>query len=84
MTSQFKQINIRFDGGNMNFFKKKSKKNIDIYTPNRWTLGWSLNIELGFPDGTYLPRKAALVLHPEYFDENDEPILDMLPMDKPK
>lgn len=68
----------------MNFFKKKSKKNIDIYTPNRWTLSWSLNIELGFPDGTYLPRKAALILHPEYFDENGEPILDMLPMDSMK
>lgn len=52
--------------------------------PTCWTLGWSLNMELGFADGRYLPRKAALILYPEYFDENGEPIKDMLPLDKPK
>ena len=51
--------------------------------PTHWCLGWSLNMELGFDDGKYLPRKAALVLYPEYFD-NGEPIKDMLPLDKPK
>lgn len=52
--------------------------------PTHWCLGWSLNMELGFDDGKYLPRKAALVLYPEYFDDNGEPIKDMLPLDKPK
>jgi hypothetical protein len=61
------------------FLKKKSKKNIDNYKPNCWTLSWSGTIELGFPDGTYLPRKAALILHPQYFKDG-EPILDILPM----
>ena len=64
-----------------NIFKKKEKKNNSI--PDRWTLSWGFTIELGFPDGTYLPRKAALLLHPEYFKDG-EPILDMLPMDKPE
>ena len=50
--------------------------------PTHWTLGWSLDIELGFNDSRYLPRKAALILYPEYFDENGEPILDMLPIGK--
>ena len=50
--------------------------------PTHWTLGWSLEVELGYDDGTYLPRKAALILYPEYFDENGEPILDMLPIGK--
>lgn len=50
--------------------------------PSCWTLGWSLDIELGFNDGKYLPRKAALILYPEYFDENKEPILNMLPIRK--
>ena len=49
--------------------------------PTHWCLGWSLDIELGFDDGKYLPRKAALILYPEYFNENGEPKLDMLPMD---
>lgn len=49
-------------------------------TPTHWTLGWSLEAELGFSDGKYLPRKAALILYPEYFDEQGEPILDMLPI----
>lgn len=47
-----------------------------------WTLGWGLEAELGFDDGRYLPRKAAMILYPEYFDENGEPILDMLPFKK--
>ena len=49
--------------------------------PTHWTLGWSLEAELGFSDGKYLPRKAALILYPEYFDEQGEPILDMLPIE---
>lgn len=52
--------------------------------PTHWCLGWSLNMELGFDDGKYLPRKVALILYPEYFDDNGEPIKDMLPLDKPK
>lgn len=52
--------------------------------PTHWTMGWGGTVELGFDDGKYLPRKAALILHPEYFDENGEPILDMLPIGKPK
>ena len=52
--------------------------------PTHWCLGWSLNMELGFDDGKYLPRKAALVLYPEYFDDNGEPIKYMLPLDEPK
>jgi hypothetical protein len=52
--------------------------------PTHWCLGWSLNMELGFDDGRYLPRKAALVLYPEYFDDNGEPIKDMLQLDEPK
>lgn len=49
--------------------------------PTHWCLGWSLNLELGFDDGKYLPRKAALIFYPKYFDENGEPKLDMLPID---
>lgn len=49
--------------------------------PTHWTLGWSLEAELGFSDGKYLPRKAALILYPEYFDEQGKPILDMLPIE---
>lgn len=49
--------------------------------PTHWCLGFSLDIELGFDDEKYLPRKAAVKLYPEYFDENGEPKLDMLPMD---
>ena len=52
--------------------------------PTHWCLGWSLNMELGFDNGKYLPRKAALILYPEYFDDNGEPIKDMLPLDEPK
>ena len=52
--------------------------------PTHWTLGWSLEPELGFDDGTYLPRKAALLLNPEYFDENGNPKLDMLPIGEAK
>ena len=57
----------------------KNKQEVDIYTPCCWTLGWSMNIELGFSDGTYLPRRVALILYPQYFKDG-EPILDMLPM----
>ena len=49
--------------------------------PTHWCLGWSGNLELGFDDGTYLFRKAALLLYPEYFNESGEPKLDMLPID---
>lgn len=49
--------------------------------PTHWCLGWSGNLELGFDDGKYLPRKAALILYPEYFNESSEPKLDMLPID---
>lgn len=49
--------------------------------PTHWCLGWSGNLELGFDDGKYLPRKAALILYPEYFNESGEPKLDMLPID---
>lgn len=63
----------------MGFFKKKTKKNINNNIPNCWTLSWSGTIELGFPDGKYLPRDAALILHPQYFKDG-EPNLDMLPM----
>lgn len=49
--------------------------------PTHWCLGWSGHLELGFDDEKYLPRKAALILYPEYFDENGDPKLDMLPMD---
>lgn len=47
-----------------------------------WTLGWSGDIELGVGDGFYLPRKSAILLHPEYFDEKGEPVLGKLPMDR--
>ena len=50
--------------------------------PINWCLSWSGTIELGFSDGTYLPRDAATILYPEYF-ENGEPILSKLPMDEP-
>jgi hypothetical protein len=52
--------------------------------PTCWVLGWSLNPEIGFADGKYLPREAALLLYPEYFDADGKPKLDMLPLDKPK
>ena len=50
--------------------------------PTHWTLGWDLKPQLAFADGRYLPRKAALVLYPQYFDENGEPIMDLLPIGK--
>lgn len=49
--------------------------------PTHWALGHSLRPELGFDDGTYLMRNAGKILYPEYFDENGEPRLDMLPLD---
>ena len=52
--------------------------------PTCWTLGWSLDMELGFDDGKYLPRNTALILYPEYFDEDGNPIKDILPIDEPK
>ena len=54
---------------------------IDTSKPTHWCLGYSLDLELGFDDEKYLPRKAALKLYPEYFDENGKPRLDMLPID---
>ena len=63
-------------------FKKPKNKPTNDH-PTHWTLGWGGTLELGFDDGTYLPRKAALLLNPEYFDENGEPKLDMLPIKKP-
>jgi hypothetical protein len=64
----------------MKLFRKrnKPKEEVDTYTPICWTLSWSGTIELGFADGTYLPRRAGLILHPQYFKDG-EPILDMLP-----
>lgn len=61
------------------FFKKKKLKNDH---PTHWTLGWDLSLELGFDDGTYLPRNAGLLLYPMYFDENGEPIKESLPIGK--
>lgn len=55
-------------------------KPIKTDKPTHWTLGWGLTIELGFDDGTYLPRKPAIILYPEYFDEKGEPKIDMLPL----
>lgn len=52
--------------------------------PICWCIGWDANIELGFENGTYLPRKAAIILYPEYFDEHGEPRLYMLPIDGDK
>ena len=64
-------------------FEVEEKEPVDTSIPDCWTLSWSGTIELGFPDGTYLPRRVALMTHSEYFKDG-EPILDMLPMDKPK
>ena len=52
-------------------------------SPCCWTLSWIGTIELAFPDGKYLPRHLALMSYPQYFKDG-EPILDMLPMNKPK
>ena len=49
--------------------------------PTHWCLGWSGQLDLGFDDEKYLMRKHALMFYPEYFDENGEPRLDMLPID---
>lgn len=46
-----------------------------------WTMGWSGDVELGVGEGCYLPRKAAVLLHPEFFDEGGNPILSALQMD---
>ena len=62
------------------FKKKKKTEKPKNNEPTHWTLGWSMDLELGFDDGTYLPRKAALLLYPQYFDENGEPIKDALPI----
>lgn len=62
-------------------FKKRVVKNKDKNKkPTHWTLGYSFKPELGFDDGTYLMRKAARILYPEYFNEIGEPRLDMLPL----
>lgn len=60
---------------------KPKKKHISK-EPTHWTLSWNLTMELGFDDGTYLPRKVGLILYPQYFDKNGEPKKDMLPIDK--
>ena len=64
--------------------QKKEAKQMSKQLPTKWVLGWSGDIELGFDDGKYLPRKPALILYPEYFDEQGNPIKDKLPFDKPK
>ena len=56
--------------------KEKSKG------PTHWCLGWNGNVELGFDDGTYLSRDIALILYPEYFDNNGNPNFEMLPFDE--
>ena len=50
--------------------------------PTHWTMGWNGDVELGFNDGTYLPRKSALILFPEYFDKDGKPMLNLLPVEK--
>lgn len=50
--------------------------------PTHWCMSWAGTVELGFDDGTYLPRKAALILYAQYFDAEENPILDMLPFDE--
>ncbi len=50
--------------------------------PTHWCMSWAGTVEIGFDDGTYLPRKAAIILYPEYFDDKNEPIISMLPMDQ--
>ena len=62
--------------------KKEEKKKRNLVRPTHWCISWGGTVELGFADGTYLPRVAALILYPEYFDKNGEPILESLPMDK--
>ena len=47
-------------------------------------MGWSGQLDLGFDDEKYLMRKDGLIFYPEYFDENGEPKLDMLPIDTPE
>ena len=56
----------------------KNKNKVKADRPTHWTMGFSLDLELGFGDGTYLPRKAAVLLYPQYFDENGEPIKSAL------
>lgn len=51
--------------------------------PSFWTLGWGLTVELGFSDGRYLPRESALLLYPEFFGKDGEPIMERLPIVKP-
>ena len=63
--------------------RKIWNKKVDTSKPTYWTMGWGGDPELGFSDGTYLPRKAALLLHSEYFDKNGNPILSALPVGKP-
>lgn len=63
--------------------KQRLEEGLKKELPTKWVLGWSGDIELGFDDGKYLPRKAALILYPEYFDESGNPIKEKLPFDKP-
>ena len=62
---------------------KKNKKPPND-NPTHWTLGFSLDLELGFDDGKYMPRKAAILFYPQYFDKNGEPIRDALPIGRSK
>ena len=47
-----------------------------------WTLGWDREIHILFEDNKILWGDADRILYPEYFDENGEPLLDKLPMDR--
>ena len=49
--------------------------------PTHWCMSWAGTVELGFDNGTYLPREAALILYPDYFDNGGNPILEKLPFD---
>lgn len=64
-----------------NWRKKKKEKSL---IPTHWCLGHDFKPQLGFDDGTYLPREAGKIFHPEYFDKNGEPKMDMLPLDGQK
>lgn len=64
--------------------ENKKKETVKAEHPTHWTLGWSLDLELGFDDGKYLPRKAAILFYPQYFDEKGEPIRDALQIGRSK
>lgn len=62
------------------WFKNKKQKPSIPNKPTHWCLGWTGDIELGFDDGKYLPRKAALIIYPQFFTDG-KPNIDMLPID---